>query len=188
MTGAADLPGAAAAVGAVTAALHAGPVPVVHRRDLAGEVAEITAELATVRAGWPDVAEVVEDALRRCADAPARARPAWPVLCHGDLTPAQVLVTGEGAVGLLDFDDACVGEPALDVGRFTAYLRLWEARTGIDTAGAVTAFLAGYGGVDDVAVAHWQRLTIARVAVHACRQLKERRLSAALTVLRGMDS
>ena len=43
-------------------------------------------------------------------------------LCHGDFKYAQVFFDGD-AVGLVDLDNVCQAEPALDLGQFFAYLR-----------------------------------------------------------------
>jgi hypothetical protein len=51
---------------------------------------------------------------------------------HGSYKPSQPLVR-DGAVFLVDFDQFCLADPALDVGYFLAYLRpagLWYRRAG----------------------------------------------------------
>ncbi|MCV2492008.1 phosphotransferase [Geodermatophilus sp. YIM 151500] len=51
---------------------------------------------------------------------------------HGSYKSSQLLVR-DGAVFLVDFDQFCLADPALDVGYFLAYLRpagLWYRRTG----------------------------------------------------------
>jgi hypothetical protein len=51
---------------------------------------------------------------------------------HGSYKPSQLLVR-DGAVFLVDFDQFCLADPALDVGYFLAYLRpagLWYHRAG----------------------------------------------------------
>jgi len=83
-----------------------------------------------------DVQEVVE---RLSRSVPALAPAAAPLLgvlregalqvppdpavpAHHDFRPAQVLLHG-GRQGFIDFDGACMAEPALDLGRFRAKLR-----------------------------------------------------------------
>jgi aminoglycoside phosphotransferase (APT) family kinase protein len=52
----------------------------------------------------------------------ASAHPSYsPSMIHRDYYHAQVLWTGEG-IWVLDFDELCVGDPALDVGHFLAHL------------------------------------------------------------------
>ena len=41
---------------------------------------------------------------------------------HGTFRPAQVLLHGD-RIGFIDFDGACLAEPAFDIGRFRATLR-----------------------------------------------------------------
>jgi hypothetical protein len=51
---------------------------------------------------------------------------------HGSYKPSQLMVR-EGSVFLVDFDQFCLADPALDVGYFLAYLRpagLWYRRAG----------------------------------------------------------
>jgi aminoglycoside phosphotransferase (APT) family kinase protein len=47
----------------------------------------------------------------------------WPAALHGDFSPRQLIVNGD-RVTLLDFDDVSFGDPAIDIGRFTARVRL----------------------------------------------------------------
>jgi hypothetical protein len=67
---------------------------------------------------------------------------------HGSYKPSQLLVR-DGAVFLVDFDQYCLTDPALDVGYFLAYLRpagLWYRRAGRRTwfEAAAEAFLSSY--------------------------------------------
>jgi hypothetical protein len=67
---------------------------------------------------------------------------------HGSYKPSQLLVR-DGAVFLVDFDQFCLADPALDVGYFLAYLRpagLWYHRAGRRAwfDAAADAFLSAY--------------------------------------------
>lgn len=62
-----------------------------------------------------------------------------PVLCHGDVHPGNVLMSGSGAL-LVDWDLMCVADPAWDHAMLTSYAERW----GGDPA-AYPAFAAGYG-------------------------------------------
>jgi hypothetical protein len=67
---------------------------------------------------------------------------------HGSYKPSQLLVR-DGAVFLVDFDQFCLADPALDVGYFLAYLRpagFWYRRAGRRAwfEEAAAAFLAAY--------------------------------------------
>ena len=122
-------------------------------------------------------------------------RPVAPVLSHGDFTPSQVLLD-RGRPGVVDLDTLCRAEPALDLGRFLAHVRLLVAKlTGAPGATLVVepshAFLRGYcgddgrtvAGDDGGRVAFYVGTTLARSALHACRQLKDERLEIALELL-----
>ena len=95
--------------------------------ELAGEIRQVAAALCATLAGLPD----------------HTMRPG-----HGSYKPSQLLVR-DGAVFLVDFDQFCLTDPALDVGYFLAYLRpagLWYHRAGrrewFETA--ASAFLTSY--------------------------------------------
>ena len=67
---------------------------------------------------------------------------------HGSFKSSQLMVRN-GAVFLVDFDQVCLADPALDVGYFLAYLRpagLWYRRAGRRAwfEAAAEAFLAAY--------------------------------------------
>lgn len=69
------------------------------------------------------------------------------VLVHRDFYDKQVTVTGDGRVGLLDFDTLAVGEAALDLGNALAHLELRALQGGCPpatAAAAASALLAGY--------------------------------------------
>lgn len=87
-------------------------------------------------AGADDGAEV-----RRIWDA-AVAAPVWagrPLWLHGDLHPANVVVTDGALSGVIDFGDICAGDPAVDLS--AAWVLL--------PAGAADRFFAAYGEVDE---------------------------------------
>jgi hypothetical protein len=95
--------------------------------ELAPEVGRVTDALCATLAGLP------ADTLR-----PG----------HGSYKPSQLLVR-DGAVFLVDFDQFCLADPALDVGYFLAYLRpagLWYHRAGQRAwfEAAAHAFLTTY--------------------------------------------
>jgi len=95
--------------------------------ELAGEVSSLASALG----------EALE------ASRPLRSRPA-----HGSFKPSQLLYR-EGAVLLVDFDQFCLADPALDLGYFLAYLRppgIWYHRAGTRAwfEEASAAFLAAY--------------------------------------------
>ncbi len=78
-----------------------------------------------VRAAWDDA-----------VSAPGWAGP--PVWLHGDLHPANVVVSGGALSGVLDFGDLCAGDPATDLS--AAWLLL--------PSGAAGRFLGAYARAD----------------------------------------
>src|SRR5207244_2227574 len=67
-----------------------------------------------------------------------------PLFTHGDFKAEHVWATPGGPT-LIDFDTCRLGDPALDVGKFLAHLRLWHLAH--DQAGLTQVqerFLAGY--------------------------------------------
>ena len=61
------------------------------------------------------------------------------VVCHGDVHPGNVLMTGDGPV-LIDFDLLCHAAPAWDHAMLTTYATRWGG-----AADAYPAFARGYG-------------------------------------------
>lgn len=92
----------------------------------------------------PVVRQVADTLCAGLAGLPADTlRPA-----HGSYKPSQLMVR-DGAVFLVDFDQFCLADPALDVGYFLAYLRpagLWYRRAGRRAwfEGAADAFRTAY--------------------------------------------
>jgi hypothetical protein len=195
---------------ALAAALHSGDtagsrLPV---RDLAGERAATERDLALLEPVWPELAAHLRCGVARAVDGAeggdaggdAGGGPA-PVLAHGDLTPSQVLLGSPGSVGLVDVDTLCLAEPALDLGRFLAYLHVTALRrsrqAGPLLADLTELFLAAYGdtragsggmpGDGDLRtrVAAYRALALARAGARACWQLKDERLDA---ILRSLDA
>jgi hypothetical protein len=82
------------------------------------------------------------DALRSTIDVHRGWRDAVgrsPVLCHGDVHPGNVLMSGSGAM-LVDWDLMCVANPAWDHAMLTSFADRWGG-----DPHAYPAFAAGYG-------------------------------------------
>ncbi|MET0764720.1 MAG: phosphotransferase [Blastococcus sp.] len=112
-----------------TAGLDTGDLS---RRTGADEAGKAAKRATLLEQYVPDLAPLVRDvAGTLCATLAAlptdTLRPA-----HGSYKTSQLMVR-EGAVFLVDFDQFCLADPALDVGYFLAYLRpagLWYRRAG----------------------------------------------------------
>jgi hypothetical protein len=70
----------------------------------------------------PDLAEAAQPLLRRLDELVRGTRPDPAVSSHHAFRPNQVLLDGE-EVAFIDFDGACMAEPAMDIGRFCGMLR-----------------------------------------------------------------
>ena len=51
----------------------------------------------------------------RCAERGRRERPIASALLHGDYWPGNVLWNGRRLVGVVDWEEACIGDPIADV-------------------------------------------------------------------------
>jgi aminoglycoside phosphotransferase (APT) family kinase protein len=87
---------------------------------LAGEVARIRSRMEKASLGGllPGV-EWLQRNLRRPAEA--------EVICHGDFHPLNIMVQGERLVGVIDWPQAIVAEPAYDVASTLVLLRFADA-------------------------------------------------------------
>lgn len=147
------------AVGAAVARLHAAaPRPGAGRHDAAAELAVTRGWLERAHAyGLLDTAssvirEAEQAAVRLLAGPPCEA-----TYLHRDLHDMQVLVDGSGAVGILDFDLATTGEPALDLANLLVHLELKAALGACAAeraADCAEAVVAGYAPSREV----WGRM------------------------------
>jgi aminoglycoside phosphotransferase (APT) family kinase protein len=178
--------------GQALASMHGTPVPTLPVRTLADEFEDLERELEVVARFWPGVAASVMGCI---APPDSFTEVVAPVLCHGDFTPSQVLLH-DGTPGVVDLDTICLSDPALDLGRFLAHLELLAAKDGGGRSaglGEVLAhdFLRGYGVAaataplaDQGRIRLYKATSLARSALHSCRQLKEDRFDTALSLLR----
>ena len=60
------------------------------------------------------------------------------VLIHGDAHPENILVTGTDRLGLIDFADMCLGDPARDIGTFIQQLEYKVVSKSGETSEAAT--------------------------------------------------
>jgi aminoglycoside phosphotransferase (APT) family kinase protein len=123
------------------------------------------------------------------------------VLSHGDFTPSQVLLDGRTAA-MVDLDTLCWADPALDLGRYLAHLHLLAAKVDPRRAANLMEelterFLDGYSrtsartaaaGLATQRIAFYKATTLARTALHSCRQLKTSRFELAAGLLEDIHA
>lgn len=184
--------------GQALAGLHRMALSAAPTHSASTELENVQQDLHVVADIWPEVADQVRARLDQLTSAELDS--ADVVLSHGDFTPAQVLLEA-GTPAVVDLDTLCWADPALDLGRFLAHLELRAAKFGGDAAVGLVedltgAFLAGYceettGMADPVTmadrIAFYRATTLARSALHACRQLKDHRLELALSLLDSIN-
>jgi hypothetical protein len=104
------------------AAFHQSGVRHGQTVQLSERFAELRDLIARLIIPAPELAGAVEPLLARL-EALAAAQPAdAAVPTHGTFNPEQVLIDGQ-QIGIIDFDDFCMAEPALDVALFRAAIK-----------------------------------------------------------------
>ncbi|MGN6377447.1 MAG: ATP-binding cassette domain-containing protein, partial [Gaiellales bacterium] len=180
----------------VAAMLHSSSAAVRKVHTLDDELARLGSELAGIEPLVPELAERL-DRLAEAATCLARdGSPPELVPSHGDFTPSQVVMAGQDA-GLVDMDDVCRADPALDLGRFSAYLRV-GCRKAAPAAEAIEdrlceVFREAYGRARELSdhdaaelrtrIAAYEAAALAHMVVQGWLQLKPARASLALTIL-----
>jgi len=179
------------------ARLHACRVTITGVRSAETDAAGLRRDLDLVRRVDADLAEDLGTCIDRALTAAGPVGPGPARLCHGDLTPRQIVLEGD-IPGLVDFDDVCMGEAALDLGHFCAYLRLAARRTaepaGRDAGGPMCrrflhayAAEAGVGRSErrllELRAAVHEALALVHVAVSSRRHGKSARLAHARSLL-----
>lgn len=109
--------------GRALAELHALPPPAEPVRGLLDHVRELVRpEPGALAAALPEAAPLVARAVAAMSrwDAELRSAPATPL--HRDFQLRQLLPDA-GRIGVLDWDDFAVGDPAFDLAYFQVYLR-----------------------------------------------------------------
>jgi aminoglycoside phosphotransferase (APT) family kinase protein len=114
----------------------------------------------------PDLAPVLETALTKIARGLRRAPSVAPAICHRDFHEGQLLLSG-ASCGVLDFDTLCLADPALDIGNFSAHVRLSEMRGHGASSGFDASFIeAASAGLGESAsrISIWRRAALLRLA------------------------
>jgi hypothetical protein len=174
----------------VAATLHRLDLRVGGRRPMGDEVARLRADIGTLAAVAPGLAARLGRGLARAEVELAAGAPEPPRPCHGDLKHNQILFDGR-RWALVDFDTACLAEPALDLGHFLAYLRLKADGAGPPGLAAALgdAFLEAYTEAAACPAVHpdrvrgYKELSLLGRAVHSWQKRKPHRLAAIVALL-----
>jgi Ser/Thr protein kinase RdoA (MazF antagonist) len=170
------------------ATIHASDVVVSEIRTIESEIegarrtVSLIDEHAPALAGW--LTSVIDSVESRASRLSVQAA----TLGHGDFTPSQLLVDG-GRIGVVDFDKVCEAEPALDLGRFLAYLRVTLAKSGLSPSPTIaSSLLAAYeaaGGppTPEARVELYALLSLVLTAVQGWQRLKAGRVQVVCEVL-----
>jgi hypothetical protein len=176
------------ATAGVAAFVHASPIGAGPARSLGSEVERALAAVHLIEDDTPALAGWLRGILAP-AEHTLETVPAQPHgLAHGDLTPSQLLFDGR-RVGLLDFDKLCQAEPALDLGRFLAYLRFALTKRGAQsTENLAAGFIESYGDqggqpAPAARVDAYEICSLVRMAARSWLQLKPARLAVVCAVL-----
>lgn len=104
------------------AALHGCRASYPRTESFEDELLEVDGVVRRLSLSVPDIGTAAAPLLAVLGDRAAAVPAEAAVPAHHDFRPAQVLLH-DGHVGFIDFDGACMVEPALDLGRFRAKLR-----------------------------------------------------------------
>jgi hypothetical protein len=183
----------------VAAALHGSGLKLGPPRSLADRLADLEREVEITRLFSPEYAERASGWLGRVAAHAQRVEAEPFRLCHGDFKYAQLLFDGD-AVGLVDMDNLCQAEPALDLGQFFAYLRAQARMSKRDDSVSSTLeeemcerFLDEYAPAMRLGAEALARLraratlhevaSLLRMALHSQQKLKLERLESATALI-----
>lgn len=183
------------------AAIHRSGATYGRTATFADELAEVTEVVQRLALSIPGLAEAADPLVDALAARSRVIAPDPPVPAHHDFRPAQVLVHG-GGIGFIDFDGACMAEPALDLGRFRAKLRdigistlvPFDARAGADEVARTLAlldelcehFVASYlehAPATYERVLLWEGCDLLTTLLHAWTKVRVARVQPRLTTL-----
>ncbi len=124
------------------------PVVLNEKRDLALELSELNSWGSEFANTLPEHSTHIMDLVRGISDALTHQNEPSPKLVHGDFHLANIQVDGD-RLGLLDFENCFMGNPAVDVGSFYAQLKLLSLKANKDHKAldlGVEGFLNEYMG------------------------------------------
>jgi phosphotransferase family enzyme len=116
------------------ATVHGSDARLSRRLDMAVEASSCRQWAARIAAQLPSLLAPARDLAARWSEVAATTRVCTDVPMHKDFHPGHVLVRADGVVTVLDVDEARMGDPALDVAHFCAYLQLGGAPAAVERA------------------------------------------------------
>ena len=198
--GALTLEQAIEACAGIAERLHGSGIPLGAPRTAGRDIAELRAAAQALRPIAPELAAWLGTSLATAEERLRRSPVLGHGFSHGDFTFTQLLADGRD-VGVVDFDTICQAEPALDLGQFTAHLRV--ACRKVERAASVAptelgerlcarfmdVYLDGAGSDSEAAQAlrtradAYELVSLVRLAVHSWQKFKVDRLRDVATIL-----
>ena len=111
--------------------------------DFAAEIQSIRRKSAHIPVLLPQVGSAIEALLDRARELYERLPQEPPSFVHGDFKSEHIWVAAD-SLTLIDFDDARLGDPALDMGHFLADWQFSHACSQTEQEEVCESFLAGY--------------------------------------------
>lgn len=181
--------------GRIAATLHTSALRLGEPRPLEVEVGRLRDNLSPIRHLAPEMGRRLDEWLDLVEGRAATSAALDLCQSHGDFSYTQLIFDGSRP-GLVDFDNFCQAEPALDLGQFLAYLRYAGIKARGDSpaeraglsSDLATRFTNTYVAAGGSAAALervdlYEALNLTRMAEHAWQNLKSRRLEGIATLL-----
>jgi len=156
---------------AALATLHGFRIEGRRVRSFESDLEFLRKEAARVHLVAPSLARNALALLHSVAGSRLLRTPVQATFIHGDFMPSQLLID-EGRVAVVDFDNASLGDPAVDAGNFMAKLHRMAVRKGHNHHRLLAhAFLTeyvdqmGYKGVEKRAQVYLA-ISLVRAALH----------------------
>lgn len=185
----------------VAAVLHASGLQLGPQRTFNDDAQELRRKIAGVQGIIPEIGDRLSGWLDTITSTSA-LYPELPLrFSHGDFTYTQ-FIYNRGTTGLVDFDNLCQAEPALDLGQFLAYLRFnirkeelpgqpfpAEAVDQLSSIFLSTYFENSHPWLIDeeslqARIAVYEMLSYIRLGIHSWQKLKGTRLHHVLALLK----
>ena len=126
-----------AAVGNALAGLHGSDMYPSASWSPRGELAALERAMDDVRLALPALDEAIRSLLQMIEHRGTELHWYDRAPIHANLFGDQILVDGTGVVGIVDWDDLCLGDPLYDVGRLIAHIIFVARRDRADSSGVI---------------------------------------------------